>query len=252
MRKKFWVIVNEVIRKTDIVLEILDARMPEITRNMVLEDRIRSYEKTLVIVFNKCDLVSKKTVMNMKKEYKDNCIFLSTKEFTGIKSLLKIIKNNARKDQKFIRVGVIGYPNTGKSSIINILSRKGRARTSPQSGYTRGVQLIRGKSNLMLFDTPGVIKFKEDDEVRLGLVSARDPSKLENPERVALELIGLFVKNNKEAIETVYNIKVGRNKVKVLKDIGEEMKMLKKGGVVDERRAAIRVLYDWHKGNLRL
>jgi hypothetical protein len=150
------------------------------------------------------------------------------------------------------RVAVIGYPNTGKSTLINKLSSGGRAKTSSESGFTRGKQLIKGRKGVMLMDTPGIVPFKDRDEVRLGLVSGISPSKLENPDLVATELISMFKKNNPLGFGKHYGVDMSLDSYSILLEIGKKKCMLLKKGEIDERRAAISVLEDWHKGKVRL
>ena len=166
MKKNFWIVVDNIIRKADVILEVLDARMPSITRNTQLEQEIAKYGRQLIIVINKTDLIGKDAMQILKSEFSGTKhIFCSCKEFTGVGMLIGLIKRSMNKEQ--IKVAVIGYPNTGKSSIINLLSRGGRAKTSSESGLTKGIQLINGKSGLLLFDTPGVVPFDSRDEIKL-------------------------------------------------------------------------------------
>src|SRR3989338_68180 len=143
MKKNFWIVVDNIIRKADVILEVLDARMPSITRNTQLEQEIAKYGRQLIIVINKTDLIGKDAMQILKSEFSGTKhIFCSCKEFTGVGMLIGLIKRSMNKE--IIKVAVIGYPNTGKSSIINLLSRGGRAKTSSESGITRGIQLING------------------------------------------------------------------------------------------------------------
>ena len=147
---------------------------------------------------------------------------------------------------------MIGYPNTGKSTLINRLSKKGRAGTSSESGFTRGLQLITGKGNLTLFDTPGVVPYGDRDETRLGLMSGISPSKLKDPDLVAYKLIEIFRKNNPAALEKEYDIDPKLDSDEILCEIGKKKNMLLKKGIVDEKRAAVQLLIDWHKGKIKI
>tara|TARA_B100000315_G_C14490953_1_gene547547 strand:+ start:102 stop:410 length:309 start_codon:yes stop_codon:yes gene_type:complete len=101
-------------------------------------------------------------------------------------------------------------------------------------------------------DTPGIVPFKDRDEVRLGLVSGISPSKLENPDLVATELISMFKKNNPLGFGKHYGVDMSLDSYSILLEIGKKKCMLLKKGEIDERRAAISVLEDWHKGKVRL
>lgn len=251
MKKGFWIVAEEVIQKTDLVLEILDARMPELTRNKKLEDYAKKYGKPVILVINKADLVSATTIRNLKNQYQGtDYVLTSIKNSKWIKTLVGLINTRVRRVKT--RVAFIGYPNTGKSSLINKLSKGGRAKTSSVSGFTRGYQFIAGRGDLLLVDTPGVVPFEARDEVRLGLVSGISPTKLKDPELVAMELINIFKKNNPKALEAGYGISSEIEDEDFLIEFGKIKNMLRKGGVVDEKRAAIQLLIDWHNGKIKL
>ena len=251
MKKGYWVVVKDIIKKSDIVLEVLDARLPELTRIKKMEKFASFYRKPLILVVNKADIVSETALEKLKIRYEnDDSTILSAKLSKGINELVKKIKNKTK--IKNPRVAVIGYPNTGKSSVINKLSRGGKAKTSSESGYTRGIQLISGKNGLMLFDTPGVVPFQDRDEVRLGLVSGISPSKLNDPDIVAYKLIKIFMSTNPSALEKAYSTDAKLSPEDFLIELGKKRNMLMKHGLIDERRAAIQFLIDWHKGKIRL
>ena len=251
MKKGFWIVVKDIIRQADVVLEILDARMPELTRNRRLEQYVKSLGKKLIIVINKKDLISEEAIRNLEKNYSGhNYALVCSKSHKGMSRFIGMIKTKAKKDS--LKVAVVGYPNTGKSSLVNILSRGGKAKTGSESGMTRGMQLIGGKGGLVLIDTPGVVPYEDREEILLGLTSAVSPDKLKDPESVAYELIGIFKKSNPTALEKEYGIDPSIEPEELLLEFGKKKCMLIKGGIVDERRAAIQFLTDWHKGRIRV
>lgn len=251
MKKNFWIVVKGLIEKADIVLEVLDARMPELTRNIKLEDCASRMNKPLILVVNKADIVSGTTIQNIRKQYHGlDCILVSSKMAKGIKDLIGVIKSKVKKEK--IKVVIIGYPNTGKSTLINRLSKGGRAGVSPESGFTKGMQLIAGKANLLLIDTPGIVPFEGKDDILLGLISGISPSKLKDPDVVAYKLIRIFMKTNHLALEKAYGVDTKQSPKNFLIEFGKKRNMLIKGGIVDERRTAIQLLNDWHKGKIRL
>ena len=240
MKQGFWIVVKNIVRNADIVLEVLDARFPNITRISRLE---KMAKEKLILVVNKVDIVSKKTLDKIKTEFKNSrCVLVSSKNSENISELKKLLKG---------KVAVIGYPNTGKSTLINKLSSGGKARTSSESGFTHGKQLIAGKG-FMLMDTPGIVPFADRDEVRLGLVSGISPSKLENPDLVATKLIYIFKKNNPSEFGKYYDVDMTLDSYSILLEVGKKRHMLLKKGEVDERRAAVSVLVDWHNGKIKL
>ncbi|VVB93522.1 GTPase Der [uncultured archaeon] len=150
-----------------------------------------------------------------------------------------------------ILVGSLGYPNTGKSSVINALAGKHKAGTSSISGYTKGVQLVNAGSRIMLLDTPGVIPFGEEDEYIQGILSVKDATHLKDPVGVAMKMIERFCAENKTALESFYHVTImGQDSYDALLLIGRESNCLKKKGEVDDTRAAVRIINDWQKGLL--
>lgn len=251
MKRGFWIVVKDIIKKADVVLEILDARMPELTRNEQLEKYAINSGKRLIFVINKKDLVSDDTIKRIENSYSSlDYVIVSSKNHKDMRKFVGAIKSKAKKDA--LKVAFIGYPNTGKSSLINILSKGGRAKTSSESGLTRGVQYISGRGGIMLIDTPGVVPYEDREEVMLGLTSSISPNKLGDPEAVAYELLGIFKKNNPIALENEFGLDAGLDTQELLVEFGRKRCMLMKGGIVDERRAAIQLLTDWHKGKIRI
>jgi len=239
MKQGFWIIAKKIVKDADVVLEVLDARFPNITRISRLE---KMAKEKLILVINKVDLVSDKTLDKIKTEFKHSkYVLVSSLNSKGVGELIKLLKG---------KVAVIGYPNTGKSTLINKLSLGGKAKTSSESGFTKGKQLITGKNGIMLMDTPGIVPFAARDEVRLGLVSGISPSKLENPDLVATKLIYIFKKNNPSLFERYYGVDMSLDSYSILLEIGRKRHMLLKKGEIDERRAAISLLVDWHKGKI--
>ncbi len=234
-------IIKHIIQRADVVIEVLDARMPELTRNKALEEKI---DKPLILVANKSDLVSRRAHAKLK-----DYVRISAKKAQGIGELIRLIKSKTKWRKPW--VAFIGYPNTGKSCLINQLSKGGRARISSESGFTKGYQYIAGRGDIMLVDSPGIIPFEARDEVRLGLISGLSPEKLEDPDIVAAELIKLLKINNPKSIGRAYDIDINQSSEKIILAFGKKRHMLLKGGKIDVKRAAIDILRDWHKGKIK-
>ncbi len=248
MRKSFASRVGRIIRQSDIVIEVVDARFPEETRNRALESKVVDSGKKLIIAINKADLVSKERAKRAKRGISKPavCVFLSAKDRKGVKRLMREI-GIAGKGKSV--VGVIGYPNTGKSSVINALKGRKVVRTSRKAGFTRGEQLVRLNQEVMLVDSPGVIPFNERDEFKLFLVGAKNVQDLGDRELAALKLIEFVQKNNSGELKKKYGI-LGKGE-KVLEEIAVKRKKLLKGGVPDTNAAAGIVLEDWARGRLK-
>ncbi len=248
----FWNIVQDVIYQSDVLLEVVDARMPNLTRNKKVESLIRRKRKILIIVVNKSDLITREMKNNFSQNLPRNSVFFSCKERTGLFVLKEMISELAGK-RRSIMVGVIGYPNTGKSSVINVLSGfKEMAKTSPIAGFTTGVQWIRGKGELMFMDTPGVIPPDEKDEAEQALMSVIDPDKLHNPDLAAMKIIQLFLDNNRNGLEKFYGVKTEGDAEEIVLEIGRKKHFLQKGGKVDEGRTSLAIIRDWQRGKLLL
>ncbi|MDI6737655.1 MAG: 50S ribosome-binding GTPase [Nanoarchaeota archaeon] len=245
MKRSFWGIVNKVIEQSDIILEVLDARFIDETRNPEIEDKVKKSGKQLIYVFNKCDLVDTKALEKRKKQLYP-CVFVSSIKRYGITMLLHEIQKRAEKKEKTI-VGVLGYPNTGKSSVINALSGRSAALVSPQSGFTKAMQLIKVSKQIFLLDTPGVYSYMEKDFTKHAMRASLDFTRIRDPETTALFLI----EGNKAAISRQYNIKEGSSG-KMLEEVALRLNKLKKGGILDTEQAARALLKDWQRGKIAL
>lgn len=255
MRKGFFARVMSIIDRADLLLEVLDARFPEQTRNARLEQAIEAKGKKLVLVLNKSDLISKKKAKERKKslEKEARIVFVSSRKKTGLNLLRKEIALVLKPLKKKALVGVIGYPNTGKSSLINALAGRKAVRASIKAGLTRGEQFIRLKENLLLIDSPGIIPLAESDEFRLILTLSKNPEQISDPEDAALKLLDLLLKEKPEELEKKYSLKVkGLTAEKILEEIAFQKKRLLKGGLPDTKTIARQILMDYQKGKLKI
>ena len=241
-----WV-VHKVIENSDIVLEILDARFIEETRNRDTEQKIKERGKILVHVINKCDYIDKKSLEKEKKNL-TNCVFVSAKQHLGTTLLKQKIKMLAKRERlRDAKVGVIGYPNVGKSSVINALKGKGSAPTSSEAGYTKGKQYLRISDTIMMIDTPGVIGKGRSSDENLVLIGAKNPERLEDPDLAVFKLM----KEHPGMLEKTYEVEVKKSRPRVLEDIAVKLNMLKKGGLPDIERVSRKILQDWLRGKIK-
>ncbi len=248
----FWKIVNAVIQQSDVLLEILDSRLPDMTRNPEVEEKVKSAGKKLILVLNKEDLigqaVSEKEKKRLSREYPT--VFVSTKEHHGTKLLRDAILKHANKEK--VIVGVLGYPNTGKSSIINVLKGKHAAATSSQAGHTRSVQMIRITNRIMMLDTPGVIPFEEKDDVKHVLIGSLMFSEVDNPDVAACEIIKHCNTISEDIIPDFYNVEVSVDPYEQMEAIAKKRNLVAKGGIPDIGRAARLIIKDWQTGKMTL
>ncbi len=239
----FWRIVNNVIKEADILLEVLDARAIDESRNSEIENKVSKAGKKLIYVINKCDLVEKSFLEKSKRKLKP-CVFMSATKHLGTTFLRKEIMKNAPKGK--FKVGVLGYPNTGKSSLANALKGSAAASTAPISGHTTGIQLIRVSQRMYLVDTPGVFPYKEKDELKHAIISAKTFTNLKDPEGAVLNIIESFP----DKIETYYDVKHSDDPEEVLEQIALKLQKLKKGGVPDLNTTSRIILRTWQEGKI--
>ena len=256
-RKKYPDVMSEVVRISDIVLEILDARFIEDTRNLAIEKTIKKLGKKIIYVLNKADLVDVKAIEKTLPKDLTPRIFVSVLTKQGARDLRDKIKIEAKrvklKDvRERVQVGIIGYPNVGKSSLINLISRKGAAKTSKQAGYTKGMQKIRLCEGILILDTPGVIaadKYSSREGTAAeqdAKVGARTYSDVKNPEKVVQYLMS----SDADAIEKFYKIKAEGDGDVLIEEFGKKRGFLVKGGEIDIDRAARLILRDWQEGKI--
>jgi hypothetical protein len=254
--RDFWNAADKVIDQSDVLLEVVDARMPYMTRNRNVEGRITRNGKSFILVLNKADLITKHMRDDLvKRAMSKKMVFVSSKKRTGIAELKRMIFAIAGKRRYAgrISVGVVGYPNTGKSSVINALTGRSAAKVSPVVGVTRGVQWISGGEDIMFLDTPGVVPPDNKDESEKAMMSVIDPEKLEDPELAARKIIQLFLNNDRHGLERFYGVAAATDDaLEIILQIGEKKKFLSKGGKVDIARASLRVIMDWQRGHLLL
>jgi len=257
-KKKVPDVVRDLIRISDIVLEVLDARFIDETRNKEMEGLIQSHEKKIVFVLNKADLVD---INELKKEADKKGIYpyviVSCKDDIGKGKLIERIKIESKRELKkknyeIAHVGVIGYPNAGKSSLINLLTGRSAAKTSAEAGYTKGMQKIRLAKGLLLLDTPGVIPLdenssaKKEDLIKHAKINVRTYDKIKNPEFVVFGLI----KENPEKFEKFYNID-SEDAEMFIEELGKRKNWIVKGGKVNNDKTARMILKDWQEGKIR-
>ena len=183
-------------------------------------------------------------------------VLVSCKTKNGIRELRTRIKIEAKKlkQERNTHIGIIGYPNTGKSSIINAIAGGGRAKTASESGFTKGMQKIRLAKGVLLLDTPGVMPEKEApahrtaDAKKLSFIGVKTFDRAKNPEFIVFELM----KEYPGVFEKFYGIDAKGDSEKLIEEYGKRNKFLAKGGSVNVDRAARAILKDWQFGKIRV
>ena len=253
-------LIDQVISEADIILEVLDARFIEKTRNVELENKIKSLGKVLIYIFNKSDLVDINKI-KLEEDYGDlkPSLFFSSTNRKGSATLVRMIKIQVKKIKKdaekdAVNIGVIGYPNTGKSSMINLLAGRAVSRTSSEAGFTKGIQKIKIFSGVYLIDTPGIIPIEEKTYGNRKLlakhakIGATTWYKAKDPDVIVFEIM----KEYPGILEAHYNIPADGDVEVLIEKLGRRLSYLKKGNEVDEDRTAKHILRQWQEGKIRV
>lgn len=242
----FWKVVNKVINDSDVVLLLLDSRAVKETKNKEIEDKVKKAGKPLIYVFTKCDLIDQKESERLKQRLRGSVFVSATKHYgtTMLREKILIEAQRAGIDKQIVKVGVLGYPNVGKSSLINAMKGRKAAKASSQSGLTRGVQKIRADTRIIMLDTPGVIPYMEKDTPKHGSIGAIDANRVRDPDLIVLRLL----ETNPGKFEKHYGVDRSDDLEEVIAAIAFKLNMLKKGGKADIERASRYILRDWQKG----
>ena len=243
----YWDIVKKIVRDADIVMEIVDARFPQQSRNTELEDFVRGSGKKLIIVLNKSDLISKRNAQKAKDSITERCVFVSARQRSGVKALKIGIEKLVSGDEA--KVAIVGYPNTGKSSIINMLRGRKAARTSSTAGFTRGKQHVRISNKILLIDTPGVIPLQESNETLMAMLSAKNAHQLNDMEGAGMEIAEYLILNMPETLRGFYGVEA-KDGEEFLEKLAFHRKKLLSGGRPDLNSAARTLIEDFQRGKI--
>ncbi len=240
----FWRVLNQVIDDADILVEVLDARDISGTRNKELEDKAAKRGKRLIFAINKCDLVDRERLDKEKKSL-ENSVYVSATERLGTAKLREHILKNSGSNRQ-VKVGIVGYPNTGKSSIINALVGREKAKASSESGFTKGMKYVKVSSRILLIDSPGVIPYREKDEKKHGSTGSVDHSKVKDAEAVVMRLL----EEHKQTLLDFYSCDDG-DIDHFLEHVASMYNFVKKGAEPNLDRAARKVIRDYQSGKIK-
>ncbi|MBR6314137.1 MAG: ribosome biogenesis GTPase YlqF [Clostridia bacterium] len=259
--------IKESLPLVDCVTELLDARVPLASHNPELD--ALTERKPRIVLLNKCDMADEETTQRWVEWFRARGQFALAVDCRSGKGLNryhtlvrrvlaeKIEQNEARgMPGKALRVMVVGIPNTGKSSFINRMAGKNRAKVADRPGVTRQNQWFAIGNGIELLDTPGVLWPKFDDPSvgdKLAFIgSVKD--EVTDSETMACRLIAVLQANNAQLLCERYKLQqedvVGEEPYTVLERIGAKRGMKMRGGDVDTERAAITLLDEYRAGKL--
>lgn len=255
--------MQEDIKLIDLVVEIVDARLPLSSRNPDIDELGKN--KYRLILMNKADLADKKATDAWSAFFKEKGFFvvsLDARSKNGMKSITDIImeacKEKIERDLKRgiknrpVRAMVVGIPNVGKSTFINSYAGKACAKTGNKPGVTKGKQWIRLNKNVELLDTPGILWPKFEDQMvglRLALVGSIKDEIL-NIDELAVELIKYLRVAYKGVLSERYTIEEEGTEAEILCAIAKSRNCLSKGNELDYSKAAVLLIDDFRSGKL--
>ncbi|KAK9960934.1 hypothetical protein ABG768_008764 [Culter alburnus] len=253
--KRIWGELYKVIDSSDVIIQVLDARDPMGTRSQSIESYLKKEKpwKHLIFVLNKCDLiptwVTKRWVAVLSQEYPTLAFHASLTNSFGKGSLIQLLRQFGKlhSDKKQISVGFIGYPNVGKSSVINTLRSKKVCNVAPLAGETKVWQYITLMRRIFLIDCPGVVYPSDDSETDIVLKGVVQVEKIRTPE----DHIGAVLERAKaEYIQKTYRIPSWSSAEDFLEKLAFRTGKLLKGGEPDLSTVSKMVLNDWQRGRI--
>ena len=255
--------MQEDIKLIDLIIEVVDARLPLSSRNPNIDELGKN--KARLVLLNKYDLADDKVSDSWVSYFNDKGIHIvkiNAKSGAGLKSIQGVIneacKEKIERDRKRgilnrpIRAMVVGIPNVGMSTFINSFAGKNCAKTGNMPGVTKGKQWIRLNKNVELLDTPGILWPKFEDRkvgIRLALVGSIN-DQIVNMSDLALELIDYLIMRYPGRLSGRYEVSEDKEPMEVLCDIASGRGCLKKGGEVDIEKAVKILFEEFRNGKL--
>ncbi len=248
--------VREAIRISDIVLELLDARYIEESRIPEMENYVHELGKKLIYVITKIDLILLKELKE-KSQLLDlePVILISSLTKQGISKLRDMIQIESKrlKQTRKTHVTIVGYPNTGKSTLINLLVRRNAAPVSSQPGWKKSIMKIRFNKDISIIDVPGVISGQEnlfqgsENLMKHSKMGVQNPESVRDPDFIVSDIM----KQNPGLLESYYSLEKQEDPEVFLEELAKLKKLFKKKGLPDLDRTARQVLKDWQKGLIK-
>lgn len=260
--------ITEAAKLVDVIIEIIDARIPKSSRNPILNEIIGN--KPRVIVLNKADLADENKNKEWVQKFKTNnqiAVIVDSNQGKGVKNVvdaaLELMKDKMEKQIEKGRTGmsikamIVGIPNVGKSTFINKIAKKQTAEVGNKPGVTRKNQWVRLNDNIQLLDTPGVLwpKFDNEETARHLAYIGSIKDDILDVDELALELLKELVKKYKDNVYERYKISPDfeyEMDYELMEEIGRKRGCLIKGGEVDYTKVANIILDDFRTGKIGL
>jgi len=255
--------MREDIALIDLIIELVDARVPVAGRNPDI-DRLGN-GKARLLLFSKSDLADERENRRWEEYFREQgltSVFLDTRKNTGLSVIKNAVELACREKRERdrrrgiknrpVRAMVVGIPNVGKSTFINSYAKKNVARTGNKPGVTKGKQWIRMGEGLELLDTPGILWPKFDDDavgLHLAMIGSIN-DEIVPTEELAIEMIAFLKKEYPGRLSERYGITEDEEDPVILDRIGERRGALQKGGATDTAKSARIVIDEFRSGTL--
>lgn len=256
--------VQENLKLVDVVIELLDARIPRSSRNPMID--VILGDKPRLVVLTKSDLADPKMTSGWIECFRareNKAVAFSATRGEGMDKVIRAVESLARSKMSSIaligrkrrpaRCMVVGIPNVGKSHFINSMVGKRAAKAENKPGVTRGPQWVRVREDINLLDMPGILWPKFEDP-RVGFCLAATGAVKENVfnvEDVAQELVRWFLSNHRDSLFSRYGLSGEyQEPVCVLEDLGKKRGLMVSGGRVDLLKASVLLLKEFRDGLL--
>ena len=248
----------EDLKLIDIVVEVVDARIPLASINPDIQEYIK--DKTKIVVLNKADLADENETKNWVKKYNSQGITAVEVEASNGKNIQAVINKIKEEYEKIkekyilkgrigkaIRVMVIGIPNVGKSTFINSLAKRNTAKVGNKPGVTKQKQWIKIDNNIEIMDTPGMLWPRLDNQeyaMHLAFCGTIGENSIDN-EEIAYYLLEYLIKNYPNRIEERYNIKIeNKETMEILEEIARKRGAIVSGGNINMQKISDIILND--------
>lgn len=255
--------MQEDIKLIDVIIELVDARIPYSSKNPDIEKLAKN--KSRILLLNKSDMADKNRTELWKKYYEEQGYFvalLNSKTGAGVRNVNEIIKQACKekieRDRKRgilnrpIRAMIVGIPNVGKSTFINSFAGKACTKTGNKPGVTKGKQWIRLNKNVELLDTPGILWPKFEDQkvgLKIALIGSINDDIL-NQTELAYELCNYLYQNYQGVLTAKYGIEETQDGVLALQRIAEKRACKQKGGTLDIDKVSILIMDDFRNAKI--